>query len=179
MSRTNIVVVALISALATVGILIGTAQPGARAHSAVAPERDNGADARANRRHAQQRAMRATYESRLQSARVAVPRAAAPTPSCEEGLLPWRRGRGVNLCVAPCASDADCASFERCRVLSADAKPTDPPRFADEQPPERGEPVQGLCDPFYEIDGALSATLATPSPFRAEERASSSADAGL
>ena len=57
----------------------------------------------------------------------------------------------------------DCASFERCRIIGHTRGPTAPTRFADEDPPGYDERGTGVCDPFYDATGAISATSAEPS----------------
>jgi hypothetical protein len=104
-----------------------------------------------------------------------------PTPAaCDAGEFRWERGADVVLCVPHCTADADCASFERCRVLDP-ARPREllfAENFAAEFAAAAAQPVTvastcveqcapaaqlvahvvaplAVCDPFANVDGAL------------------------
>lgn len=54
----------------------------------------------------------------------------APSPTCSNGVV-WHRSADITFCATTCTSDIDCASGERCRVLSGQ-NPDHGPVFADE-----------------------------------------------
>ena len=123
--------------------------------TAVDADPEAATEARHQRRADRQARLRAAHEvHRGRSTR------SEPTSEpCAEGLISWRRGKDVSLCATPCSTDTDCASFERCRVLSWNAGPTSAPRFSDEEPISDASPGTAVCDPFYDVEGAMTATM--------------------
>jgi hypothetical protein len=76
----------------------------------------------------------------------------------------WRRGVDVEFCAYVCSSDADCEQgIERCHLLDPEAGPADPPIFIDDSPEivdvfaADGKPTEGLCDPFFDVEGVVGA----------------------
>jgi hypothetical protein len=84
--------------------------------------------------------------------------------SCPPGTAEWRRGIDVTFCAYVCSSDADCdQGIERCHLLDPEAGPADPPIFIDDNPEivdvfaAEGKPTEGLCDPFFDVEGVVGA----------------------
>jgi hypothetical protein len=65
---------------------------------------------------------------------------------CAEGEFLWARSLDLQFCTVICALDSDCPIGEQCRVLGT----------AD---PNEELPSVGLCDPFWDIEGSLTAAL--------------------
>ena len=89
---------------------------------------------------------------------------AADEGVCATGTAEWRRGVDVEFCAYVCSSDADCEpGIERCHLLDPEAGPADPPIFIDDNPEivdvfaAEGEPTEGLCDPFFDVEGVVGA----------------------
>lgn len=98
-------------------------------------------------------------------------RAIADTYGCPEGTQFWQRDRITDLCATLCSSDNDCGPEDgRCRLLDIDDTSQDVPiLLVDDLPAdelevlERDDTTQAppirVCDPFWDVEGALDADL--------------------
>ena len=91
---------------------------------------------------------------------------------CPEGTRFWQRDRVTDLCATMCTSDKDCGPDDgRCRIVDArdpskepemplvdDLPPEEIPAWMDGTEPE--SPPMMVCDPFFDIKGAVDADLA-------------------
>jgi hypothetical protein len=102
------------------------------------------------------------------------PNSDEPLPSnagCPEGTQYWRRDRITELCAPLCAGDQDCGPEDgRCRLLDVEERDESAPIvLVDETPVEEIEAVEldgtkqappvRVCDPFWDVEGALDADL--------------------
>jgi hypothetical protein len=90
--------------------------------------------------------------------------AASSGEPCSNRAIEWRRDVDVEFCAYVCSSDADCEpGIERCHLLDPEAGPADPPIFIDDNPEivdvfaAEGKPIEGLCDPFFDVEGVVGA----------------------
>ncbi len=96
---------------------------------------------------------------------------AAANYGCPEGTQFWQRDRITAMCALLCTSDADCGPDDgRCRVLDvADLSRAPAVILVDDTAPEEVEAVLAddtkptppvmVCDPFFDVEGALDADL--------------------
>jgi hypothetical protein len=90
-----------------------------------------------------------------------------PDHPCPPGEQLWQRDANTAYCTAACTTDADCQHpNDRCRVFSANGDEAGDVVLADELDAEDAaaldEPEVGwfaMCDPFWEVEGALVAAL--------------------
>ena len=102
------------------------------------------------------------------------PGADEPSPDnagCPEGTQYWRRDRITELCAPLCTGDQDCGPEEgRCRLLDVEEQDDAAPIvLVDDTPAEELEAVEldeskqapavRVCDPFWDVEGALDADL--------------------
>ncbi|MBI1947217.1 MAG: hypothetical protein HYS27_16095 [Deltaproteobacteria bacterium] len=98
-------------------------------------------------------------------------RTVAADGGCPEGTQVWLRDRITELCAPLCSGDQDCGPEDgRCRILdAADTSEAPPKVLIDDVPPDelddwlagtdpRNPPVM-VCDPFWDVEGALDADL--------------------
>lgn len=86
---------------------------------------------------------------------------------CPDGTQFWQRDRVTDLCARLCTSDLDCGPEDgRCRVIDFGARAHDleialVDDLADEEiaawmePTDPLTPPMQLCDPFFDVEGAL------------------------
>lgn len=108
------------------------------------------------------------------------PGADEPSPDshgCPEGTQYWRRDRITELCAPLCTGDQDCGPEDgRCRLLDVEERDDAAPIvLVDDTPAEELEAVEldetkqappiRVCDPFWDVEGALDADLVESSAF--------------
>lgn len=93
------------------------------------------------------------------------------TAGCPEGTQYWRRDRITELCAPLCTGDQDCGPEDgRCRLLDVEERDDAASIvLVDETPVEEIEAVEldetkqappvRVCDPFWDVEGALDADL--------------------
>lgn len=90
--------------------------------------------------------------------------------ACNPGTVLWHRDSQTSFCATLCTGDAVCGEGERCRSLDVvDDKAVPDVVFLDDLPDEeRAERLTGLrsrfppiavCDPFFDVAGALDADI--------------------
>jgi hypothetical protein len=90
---------------------------------------------------------------------------------CPEGTQFWQRDSITPMCAALCSGDQDCGPNEgRCRILDVASRESVPEVLlvddltaedveAAMEPTLEETPVVMLCDPFWDIEGALDAEV--------------------